>query len=81
MKKVTIYSSPTCGFCKMAKEFLNEKNISFTDYDVTVDTDKAQEMVDMTGQMGVPVIIIGEGEEKEVIIGFDRPKVEEALGL
>lgn len=81
MKQVLIYSTPTCGFCKRTKEYLKDKSIAFTDFDVSVDSDKAQEMVDLTGQMGVPVIVIGEGEDKQVIIGFDQYKIDLALGL
>lgn len=77
MKSVTIYSTPTCHFCHAAKEFFTENKIEFTDYDVASDTEKRQEMIDMTGQMGVPVIRIGD----DVIVGFDEAKVKELLGL
>jgi len=77
MKKVTIYSTPTCHFCHMAKEFFKENNIEFTDHDVASDLDKRKEMVEKTGQMGVPVIMIGD----EMIIGFDEPKIRQLLGL
>ena len=81
MKQVTIYSTPTCGFCRRTKEYLKEKNVEYTDYDVAADSEKAQEMVDLTGQMGVPVIVISEGDEKDVIIGFDQAKMDSLLGL
>ena len=81
MKKVKIYSTPTCGYCKMAKEFFTENNVEYTDYDVAADEDKRNEMVELTGQMGVPVIAIGDDDKPEVIIGFDRPRVSELLGL
>lgn len=82
MKSVKIYSTPTCGYCKMAKEYFAENNVEFEDYDVAVDAEKRNEMVEKTGQMGVPVIIIGdEGEDPEVVIGFDKPKIAELLGL
>ena len=74
-KKIEIYSTETCHFCHMAKDWLNEKGIPFIDYNVGVDAEKRKEMVDLTGQMGVPVIKIGE----EVIIGFDQSKIEEIL--
>lgn len=77
MKEVTIYSTPTCHFCHMTKDFLNEKNIPFKDYNVAIDLEKRQEMVDKSGQMGVPVIVIGE----EVMVGFNREKLSEALGI
>lgn len=76
-KKIEIYSTDTCHFCHMAKDWLNEKGIPFTDYNVGTDIEKRKEMVDLTGQMGVPVIKIGD----EVIIGFDQAKIEELLGV
>jgi glutaredoxin-like YruB-family protein len=77
VKNVTIYSTPTCPFCIRAKQYLKEKNIQFTDYDVGSNPDKADEMIKKSGQMGVPVIEVGES----VIIGFDKEKINEALGL
>ena len=83
MKTVTIYSTPTCQFCKMAKDFLTEKNIKFTDHDVAEDAEKRQEMIEMSGQMGVPVIVISgeEGSEPEMMVGFDQAKLAELLGI
>ena len=75
--QVTIYTTPTCHFCHAAKDFFGENNVAFTDHDVAVDADKRQEMIEMTGQMGVPVIKIGD----DVIVGFDEGKVKELLGL
>lgn len=77
MKKVQIYSTPTCHFCHMAKDFFTEKGISYEDYNVASDQERRAEMVDMTGQMGVPVIRI----DDDVIIGFNKPKVIELLGI
>lgn len=77
MKNVTIYSTPSCHFCHMAKDFFKEKNIAFTDYDVASDTEKRKEMLEKSGQMGVPVIII----DNDLVVGFDKPKVSELLGL
>lgn len=74
---VTIYSTPVCHFCNAAKDFFKENNVDYTEHDVAADADKRQEMVDMTGQMGVPVIKIGD----DVIIGFDEPKLKELLEL
>jgi len=76
-KTVTIYSTPTCHFCHLAKEFFTENNIAFTDNDVATDLEKRQEMVEMTGQMGVPVIKI----DDDIIVGFDEDKVKELLGV
>jgi glutaredoxin 3 len=76
-KTVAIYSTPTCHFCQMAKEFFAENNIQFTNYDVSKDLERRQEMFEITNQMGVPVIVIGD----DVVIGFDREKVAELLGV
>ncbi|MCK5027560.1 MAG: NrdH-redoxin [Candidatus Pacebacteria bacterium] len=82
MKKVNIYSTPTCGYCKMAKEFFTENNVEFNDYNVATDEEKRNELIELTEQMGVPVITITEeGGEPEIIKGFDRPRVSELLGL
>jgi glutaredoxin 3 len=77
MKKVTIYSTPSCHFCHLAKDYLTEKGIQFTDYNVAEDSEKRKEMVEMTGQLGVPVILIG----TDAIVGYDKAKVDELLGL
>lgn len=76
-KTVTIYSTPVCHFCHAAKEFFKENNVAFTEHDVAADTEKRQEMIDMTGQMGVPVIRI----DDDVVIGFDEPKLKELLEI
>jgi len=76
-KTVTIYSTPVCHFCHLAKDFFAENNVTFTEHDVASDMDKRKEMVDMTGQMGVPVIRIGD----DVVVGFDEAKVKELLGV
>ena len=76
-KNVVIYSTPTCHFCQMAKNFFEEHGIEYTDYNVAEDIEKAREMVEKTGQMGVPVIDI----DGEIVIGFDEPRLRELLGL
>ncbi|KKW39651.1 MAG: Glutaredoxin-like protein, YruB-family [Parcubacteria group bacterium GW2011_GWA1_54_9] len=76
-KNVTIYSTPTCHFCQMTKDFLKEKGIAYTDFDVAHDLEKRQEMIQKSGQMGVPVIFIG----NEMIIGFDQERLVSTLGL
>jgi len=82
MKKVTIYSTVTCGYCNMAKKFFKENNVEYTEYDVAVNDEKREEMIEKTGQMGVPVILIGdEGAEPETIIGFDKERISNLLGL
>ena len=77
MKTVTIYSLPTCHTCHEVKEFLNKNNISFTDYDVSSDEARKNEMVEKSGQMSVPVIFV----EGEMVLGFDRSKLAELLGI
>ncbi len=74
-KQVTIYSTPVCHFCHSAKEYFAEHNVVFTEFDVASDAQKRQEMIEMTGQMGVPVIRIGD----DVVVGFDEAKVAELL--
>lgn len=82
MKKVEIYSTPTCHFCHVAKDFFNENNISYTDYNVGEDMDKRAEAIDLTGQMGVPVIKITEGDNTPVVIlGFNEGIIREQLGI
>lgn len=82
---VTIYSTPTCPYCKMAKEYFKEHNVEFEDVDVAADTDRAEEMVQKSGQMGVPVIVVSEDSSttkaEEIVIGFDREKLAELLGV
>ncbi len=76
-KTVTIYSTPTCHFCQMAKEFFAEKGVQFTNYDVSVDAEKRDEMIKLTGQLGVPVIVAGDS----VMVGFDRARLASKLGI
>lgn len=75
MKNVTIYSTPVCHFCHMAKDYFNEHQVAFTEHDVAADLEKRQEMIELTGQMGVPVIQIGD----DVVVGFDETKIAELL--
>lgn len=75
--KVKVYSTPTCPYCHMAKDFLKQNKIAFEDIDVSADEKAAEHMVKASSQMGVPVIEIG----KEVIVGFDLPKIKKALKL
>ena len=76
-KKITIYSTPTCPYCIRAKQFLKDNNIAFEDFDVSANHDKAKEMIDKSGQMGVPVLDI----DGQIIVGFDKEKIKSALGL
>jgi len=76
-KKIEIYSTPTCHYCHLAKDFLKEKNIDFVDYDVSTDAAKRQEMIEKTGQMGVPVISV----DGQLMVGFDQGKISELIGV
>jgi len=75
MEKILVYSTETCPYCNMVKEYLKDKDVKFEEVDVTNDQEKAKEMVDKSGQMGVPVLDI----DGEIIIGFNQPKIEETL--
>lgn len=77
MPKVTIYSSPTCVYCKLEKEFLREHNIAFTDINVVEDTQAAQQMIMKSGQSGVPVTEI----DGKFIVGFDKPALKKLLKI
>jgi len=76
-KNVVIYSTPTCHFCQAAKKFFGENNVEYTEHNVAEDIEKRQEMLEKSGQMGVPVISIGD----DMVIGFDENKIRELLGL
>ena len=74
-KKVIVYSTPTCPNCKRVKDYLTQKGVSFSDYNVAEDREKAKEMINKSKQMGVPVIIIG----SDVIVGFNQTKLDSLL--
>jgi glutaredoxin-like YruB-family protein len=74
-KEIVVYSTPTCHFCHAAKDYFNEKGIEFTEKDVSTDLQARQEMIEKSGQMGVPQILIG----SELIVGFDKEKIESLL--
>jgi glutaredoxin-like YruB-family protein len=76
-KQVKVYSTPTCPYCIRAKQFLKDSNVAFEDIDVGKDSRAAEEMVEKSGQMGVPVLEI----DGEIIVGFDREKIKSSLGL
>jgi glutaredoxin 3 len=76
MAVVKVFSTPTCPWCYRAKQFFQENKIKFTEYNVAVDEKARDEMVEKSGQMGVPVIMI----DKKVIVGFDKKAIEQALG-
>ncbi len=77
IREVKLYTTSSCGYCKLVKEFLKEKNIRYTEFDVGMDAIKRNEMLEKTGQMGVPVIDI----DGEIIIGFDKERLSQILGI
>lgn len=74
---VKIYSTPTCVYCKTLKEYLNKNKIEFQDIDVSKDEKELQEMIKLSGQMGVPVVNI----DGEIIVGFDKQKIDNLLKI
>ena len=80
--KITIYSTKTCGYCRMLKAWLQTNKIEFTDYSVDINPVAAQHMVSLSGQMGVPFSVIEKDDGTTVnILGFDRPMFKATLGL
>ena len=78
---IKIYSTPSCTWCHKAKEFFKSKKWKFEDIDVAENEKARSEMIEKTGQMGVPVIeITKEGKEPVIIVGFDQEAIEEELG-
>ncbi len=75
--KVKVYSTPSCPYCIRLKQFLKENSIEFEDIDVSANPQAAQEMTEKTGQMGVPVLDIN----GEIVVGFDKDKISQLLGL
>lgn len=77
MAKVTIYSTPWCTYCKMAKDYFKEKKVEYTDFDVSADEKARNEMLTKSNQSGVPVIDI----DGTLVVGFDKDRINELLGL
>ncbi|MCM8812399.1 MAG: glutaredoxin family protein [Candidatus Omnitrophica bacterium] len=73
---ITVYSTPTCPYCKLAKQYLSAKGFAYTEVDVSQDEAEAQKMVEVSGQMGVPVVVI----DGEVIVGFDKKRIDVLTG-
>ncbi|KPK20902.1 MAG: glutaredoxin [Dehalococcoidia bacterium SG8_51_3] len=74
-KKVVVYSTPTCPYCKRVKDYLTQKDVAFSDYNVAEDREKAKEMIDKSKQMGVPVIVV----DSDVVVGFNQAKLDSLL--
>lgn len=77
MSMVKVYSTPTCPYCIRLKEYLKQRDVVFENIDVSQDQKGLQEMIDASGQMGVPVVKI----DLEIIVGFDQERIDEKLGL
>lgn len=77
MKKVKVFSTPTCPYCHMAKDYLKGKKIAFEDIDVSQDQNQARAMVEKSGEMGVPQLWI----DDQIVIGFNKPVIDELLSL
>jgi glutaredoxin-like YruB-family protein len=77
MKKVEIYSTPVCKYCSLAKDFFKKNNIAYTEYDVASDQTKKAEMIEKSGQLGVPVIDVG----GDIVVGFDEKILKELLAV
>lgn len=77
MSKVTIYTTPSCVYCKMAKQYFQDNKVEYEEKNVVTDLEAREAMVQKSGQMGVPVIEV----EGQIIVGFDQPRLKEALKL
>ncbi len=75
--RVIVFTTPTCSFCRAAKQYFSEKRIRFTEVDVSRDQHAAQDLVRKTGQTGVPVILIN----NRPIVGFNKPQINKLLGI
>ncbi|MFH1655961.1 MAG: glutaredoxin domain-containing protein [Candidatus Omnitrophota bacterium] len=76
MANVKVYSTPTCPYCIKTKAYLDEKSIKYENFDVSSDKTKLDEMIKLSGQMGVPVLDI----DGNVIVGFDKERIDSLLG-
>lgn len=75
--RVILFTTPSCSYCRLAKNYLRQRGVPFKDVDVSKDANAARDMVRRSGQQGVPVIDVG----GKIIVGFDRPKLDRSLGL
>ena len=75
--RVTVFTTPTCSWCRRAKQYLTQQRVRFREVDVSRDPSAARDLVRMTGQMGVPVILVG----NRPIVGFDKPQLDRLLNL
>ncbi len=83
MKKVKLYSTPTCGYCVQLKDWFRERNIEYQEFNVQIDDEARDFIIRKSGQMGVPVTIISDGDEDDgqLVLGFDTEKISNLLGI
>lgn len=77
MLNITIYTTPTCVFCKMTKAFFKDNNVEYEEKDVATDMKARDEMIEKSGQLGVPVINI----DGQIVVGFDKDKLSQLIGI
>lgn len=77
MAKVTIYTTPSCTYCKIAKAFFNEHNVAYEEKNVAVDHVAAKEAMEKSGQMAVPIIDV----DGTIVVGFNKPHLLQLLGI
>lgn len=77
MKKIIIYTTPTCVYCKMTKAFFKEHGVSYEEKNVAADAEARREMVEKSGQMGVPVVSV----DNEIMVGFDKERLSQLIGV
>jgi glutaredoxin 3 len=75
VSEVVVYTTPTCGYCHQVKQYLSERGVSFKEVDVAADRQAAGEMVRLTGQRGVPVVVI----DSQIVVGFNRARIDQLL--
>jgi len=78
---ISVFNTPNCPYCHMLMDYLDGKNIDYVSIDLTREPDRAQEMMQKSGQTGVPVTIIKQGDKEDIIIGFDQEKIDQILQL
>ncbi len=76
-KKVSIYTTPSCMYCRAAKDFFKEHGVAYDEFDVATSAEKREEMIQKSGQMGVPVIFV----DNDMVVGFNKEKLTELLGI
>ncbi len=77
MSKVIIYSTPTCAYCQMVKKFFKKNDIEYKEKNITEDKEAAKEMMEKSGQMGVPVVDI----DDQIVVGFNKDKLKKLLEI